>query len=577
MYAGAAREAVFSVPAVIRRVDADFVPLALRAPLVNGADRVGDPDERWLYQRINRARLAPQGICVLGSAGQVLTWVQMFDDDKSVLDFLDQARRRFQEQADAKGPAVTLRYVKYPSDRAEDHRDDTKLPLVVARQHPNGTSCPAKDGKGAVPPGSLVARLVGRALDGWGKPVADTVRQENYVEDQFSVTPKVQQALLRVLTRAGTARVRLPDEFSKECATHAHLGHIDVRPCLCMLKGRAENKGDWKRCAFWARPAAVGERPLPGGDGKGTALWRIDGQSEVASKVAINGRGRHDVTLAWEGFLEVKGGRVSRLILSARGTEKLQFAKDDHPLKRSGWAEVAFLPGGRPIDVNGGVRYGIIAEPGPAEGGLGKSAGGEAGPAQDVPEEARKQLVEALGGPFLIFRDKVQEELKLSDGQKEKLGEALPEHIQATMKAFEKLQDAKPEEREKAMQEHRQKSNEKLSKALNEVLKADQQERLFQLQLQQAGPFALLGEHKAFAKLKITRAQRKQFLEVVQQMHKKIEPLAKKAQEEGNPEEVRSAAMKVRKEHADKIEALLSGEQKKHWKELLGKPFSLGD
>ncbi|PWT88431.1 MAG: hypothetical protein C5B56_08765, partial [Proteobacteria bacterium] len=38
--------------------------------------------------------------------------------------------------------------------------------------------------------------------------------------------------------------------------------------------------------------------------------------------------------------------------------------------------------------------------------------------ARQVPDEARKQLVDVLGGPFLVFRDKVQEELMLSDEQK---------------------------------------------------------------------------------------------------------------------------------------------------------------
>src|SRR5262249_2824185 len=159
-----------------------------------------------------------------------------------------------------------------------------------------------------------------------------------------------------------------------------------------------------------------------------------------------------------------------------------------------------------------------------------------------VPEEARKQLIETLGGAFLVFRDKAQKELKLTDAQKEKLQEALPEHLQATMKVFEKLQDAKPQEREKALQEHRRKSHEKLEATLKDVLKASQQERLFQLQLQQAGPFALLGEHPTFVRLKITRAQRKQFQEVVQQMQKKIEALMKKAEEGGNPDEIRPQA-----------------------------------
>ena len=35
MFAGAAREAVFSNPDVIRRVNADFIPVSLKAALVN--------------------------------------------------------------------------------------------------------------------------------------------------------------------------------------------------------------------------------------------------------------------------------------------------------------------------------------------------------------------------------------------------------------------------------------------------------------------------------------------------------------------------------------------------------------
>jgi hypothetical protein len=35
--------------------------------------------------------------------------------------------------------------------------------------------------------------------------------------------------------------------------------------------------------------------------------------------------------------------------------------------------------------------------------------------------------------------------------------------------------------------------------------------------------------------------------------------------------------MKIRKEHEDRIEALLSDAQKKQWKEMLGKPLDPGD
>jgi len=201
-----------------------------------------------------------------------------------------------------------------------------------------------------------------------------------------------------------------------------------------------------------------------------------------------------------------------------------------------------------------------------------------AGRAQDVPDEARKQLVEALGGgPFLVFRDKVQEELKLSDEQKQKLQEKFPDYVQETMKVFQTIQDAKPEEREKTMQEHRKKSHEKLSAALKDVLEAKQQQRLFQLQLQQAGAFALMGENEAFKNLKITDEQRKKFMEVVQDMQKKIQATIKDAGKEPKPEELMPKVMKIRKEHADKIEAQLTETQKNQWKELLGKPFDLGD
>ena len=83
---------IFSNADVIRRVNADFVPVALKAGLI---DNPPDNDEGRLYREIGRSRILPQGVCVVNSAGKVLDWVFMFDDDKSVLDFLDHAKKRF--------------------------------------------------------------------------------------------------------------------------------------------------------------------------------------------------------------------------------------------------------------------------------------------------------------------------------------------------------------------------------------------------------------------------------------------------------------------------------------------------
>ena len=197
--------------------------------------------------------------------------------------------------------------------------------------------------------------------------------------------------------------------------------------------------------------------------------------------------------------------------------------------------------------------------------------------AAQVPDEARKMLAQELQGPFLVLHDKAQVELKLSDKQKEKLLEKVSEHLPEIMQGFEKIKDAKGQEREKMMQEHRRKWHEKLTAALKDVLDAKQQERLGQLSLQQEGLFAALGESEAFKKLNITDEQRKQFMGVVQEMQKKIIPLIKEAESGGNPQEIRPKIMKIRKDHEGKIEALLTNAQKKQWHEMIGKPFTLDD
>lgn len=198
--------------------------------------------------------------------------------------------------------------------------------------------------------------------------------------------------------------------------------------------------------------------------------------------------------------------------------------------------------------------------------------------AQDVPEQARKEIAQSLQGSFMVFRDPVQAELKLTDEQKEKLEAHLRELLPEAMKFFEGMQDVKPEEREKEIQAFRKKSEKKLVGVLKETLSADQSKRLRQLGLQQEGAFALLHGGPEIAKeLNITDDQRKQFMAIVRELQKTVEPLIKEAQSGGNPEEIRPKVMKIRMEHEGKIEALLTDAQKKQWKAMLGKPLALDD
>lgn len=178
-------------------------------------------------------------------------------------------------------------------------------------------------------------------------------------------------------------------------------------------------------------------------------------------------------------------------------------------------------------------------------------------------EEARKHLHHA-GGPFIVYRDKVWEDLQLSDDQKQKLLEKLPDYN----KAFENLKDLEAEDRKKEVQ----KSGELFEAFLKETLKADQLKRFQQLKLQYDLPTTLL-QPEIVKELKITDEQRQQFIGLVQEMQKKIEPLITESQSSGNPEEIRPKVIGLRMDCTGKIEAILSDAQRKQWKEMLGKPL----
>lgn len=204
-------------------------------------------------------------------------------------------------------------------------------------------------------------------------------------------------------------------------------------------------------------------------------------------------------------------------------------------------------------------------------GGFGPGTGGPSD-GRPNPGEAPRQITEMLGPSFLVFRAQVQEELKLSDEQKKKLEKPL----QDAMQFFQKLGNQKPENREKERHTYVEKAQANLMALLAGLLQEEQFQRLRQIMLQREGLFAL-GNAEVIKELKLTDEQRQQFVEVVQEMQKRTELLAKETQKGGKPEEIGPKLMKICQEHVGRIEALLSDAQKKQWKELLGKPLDLGD
>ena len=195
--------------------------------------------------------------------------------------------------------------------------------------------------------------------------------------------------------------------------------------------------------------------------------------------------------------------------------------------------------------------------------------------AAQVPDQNRKELVEALGPPFIVFREKVLDELKVSDDQREKLMQHVMEQIMETGPFLDALPLTGPE-RDKKLDEHRKNAREKLAKLLKDVLRPEQRDRLRQVTLQHEGGFAL-GREDVRKELKITSEQMKKFVAITHELQTSVEPLFKQAQSGGNPEEIRPKVEQLRKDHARKLEAVLTDAQKEQWKAMLGPPFKLGD
>ena len=165
---------------------------------------------------------------------------------------------------------------------------------------------------------------------------------------------------------------------------------------------------------------------------------------------------------------------------------------------------------------------------------------------------ARKHQSET-GEPAIITRDYIQDEVKLSEEQKQKLSKTSP--------SFMKILDSH--------------DNGNIWAFVKETMNAEQLKRFEQLELQHEGPPALFRPQIA-QELKITDEQRQQFMGLVQEMTKEVHPLIQESKSAGTPEkmdEFRLKVIKLRLDCLGKMVALMSGAQKKQWEEMIGKPF----
>jgi hypothetical protein len=176
------------------------------------------------------------------------------------------------------------------------------------------------------------------------------------------------------------------------------------------------------------------------------------------------------------------------------------------------------------------------------------------------------------GGAMLLSNKSVQEEIKASSEQVEKLN-ALGEKLSAKQREEgQKIRDLSEDERPAKQRELMQTMMTEVKTGLGEILKPEQVKRFEQIQLQQAGTMAF-GQPKVQEALKLTDEQKTKIAD----LNKEYQPKFSEARQGFQND--REAAMKkmgeLRKEQSDKAMAVLTDSQKTSWKELTGAPFEV--
>jgi Spy/CpxP family protein refolding chaperone len=176
-----------------------------------------------------------------------------------------------------------------------------------------------------------------------------------------------------------------------------------------------------------------------------------------------------------------------------------------------------------------------------------------------------------VGGRGMILRmPEVQAELKLTDEQKTKISEMLGQLGGGRRGQGGQSRDLSREEREKQLAERRANEEKQIQAILNE----DQLKRYHQLQLQRQGLLALRDAPVRDA-LKLTDDQRSKVDGILKEQADETQKALESAGggRRGRGGAARAQLAEIRKKTEEKLEAVLTDDQKKQWKEMLGPAF----
>jgi len=176
------------------------------------------------------------------------------------------------------------------------------------------------------------------------------------------------------------------------------------------------------------------------------------------------------------------------------------------------------------------------------------------------------------GGTAILMAPNVQKDLKLSDEQVGKVQDTLREIREKHQDDYAGLRDASQEERQTKMQSLNKTISSEVKKALS--FSDEQSKRFDQISLQARGLQAF-SDPTVQEKLKLSDDQRSKIREMGESARESARGAFNKDASEEERTEARKKMAASSRENMAKVQALLSDDQKKAWKELTGDPIEI--
>jgi hypothetical protein len=197
--------------------------------------------------------------------------------------------------------------------------------------------------------------------------------------------------------------------------------------------------------------------------------------------------------------------------------------------------------------------------------------------------QGRGGMFGGRGGGFLLAIPAVQDEIKATDDQKEKIRELVTKQGEAMRDLFS---GGAPDQEK--MAELRKKNTEEQEKLAKDTLKPDQLKRYHQIKWQQDGVVAFKDSQVQTA-LKLSSDQKEKLTALADDYTKdlrELQPMFGGGGRRqgggkagggggGNFQETQQKINTLKKDFMTKAEKVLTDSQQKEWKELVGKPFEM--